>query len=139
MAAEAKRSGKTLVDEINEIYAEYGYYLDALDSFTLKGKDGLERIAYMMRQLRGGGKPFEDIKSVIDYSVPASAEAGFGELPASDVLKYILNDDFWIAIRPSGTEPKIKIYYSIKSKNYSAAEAKLEEIRRILKATLNLN
>lgn len=73
MAAEAKRRGKTLVDEINEIYAEYGYYLDALDSFTLKGKDGLERIAYMMRQLRSGCKPFEDIKSVIDYSVPVSA------------------------------------------------------------------
>ena len=138
MAAEAKWSGKTLVDEINEIYAEYGYYLDAMDSFTLKGKDGLERIASMMRQLRSGGKPFEDIKCVIDYSVPVSAEAGFGELPASDVLKYILSDGSWIAIRPSGTEPKIKIYYSIKGEDHGAAEEKLEEIRRILKAALNL-
>ena len=93
----------------------------------------------MMRQLRSGGKPFEDIKCVIDYSVPVSAEAGFGELPASDVLKYILSDGSWIAIRPSGTEPKIKIYYSIKGKDHGAAEEKLEEIRRILKAALDLN
>ena len=139
MAAEAKSNGKTLVDEINEIYAEYGYYLDVLDSFTLKGKYGAERIKSMMKSLRNGKSPFENTKTVTDYSIPVPAEVGFGELPTSDVLKYILNDGSWIAIRPSGTEPKIKIYYSVKDKDHGTAEKKLEEMRGILKTTLNLN
>lgn len=70
MAAKAKAEGKTLVDRMNKIYAEYGFYLDALDSFTLKGKDGLERIASMMESLRTDGSPFADTKEVIDYSTP---------------------------------------------------------------------
>lgn len=81
MAAEAKAEGKTLVDRMDEIYAEYGYYLDALDSFTLKGKDGLERIVSMMESLRAESSPFVDTKAVIDYSVPVDAEPGFGKLP----------------------------------------------------------
>lgn len=139
MAAEAKANGKTLVDKINEIYSEYGYYLDALDSFTLKGVDGAERIKSMMKTLRGGKPPFANTKTVTDYSVPVPAEPGFGELPTSDVLKYFLSDGSWIAIRPSGTELKIKIYYSIKGKDHGVAEKKLEEMRSILKSTLNLN
>ena len=93
----------------------------------------------MRSTLRGGKPPFANTKTVTDYSVPVPAEPGFGELPTSDVLKYFLSDGSWIAIRPSGTEPKIKIYYSIKGKDHGAAEKKLEEIRSILKATLNLN
>ncbi len=110
MAAEAKAEGRTLMDKLEEIYAEYGYYLDALDSFTLKGKDGLERIATMMESLRSDDSPFTDSKAVIDYCIPADAEPGFGKLPTSNVLKFILKDGSWVAVRPSGTEPKIKIY-----------------------------
>lgn len=139
MAAEAKTAGKTLVDKIDEIYAAYGYYLDALDSFTLKGKDGLERIVSMMEDLRNGGTPFSDTKTVIDYSIPVEAESGFGTLPTSNVLKYVLNDYSWIAVRPSGTEPKIKLYYSIRGTDHIAAEKKLEEIRNIVKAKLRLD
>jgi phosphoglucomutase len=110
---------------MNEIYAEFGYYRDALDSFTLKGKDGLERIASMIRELRSNGSPFKGTVQTIDYSVPVEAEAGFGTLPTSNVLKYILDDGSWIAVRPSGTEPKIKIYYSIKGENRDEAEERL--------------
>ncbi|MGN0169689.1 MAG: phospho-sugar mutase [Lachnospiraceae bacterium] len=138
MAAEAKANGKTLLDEMNDIYAEHGYYRDALDSFTLKGKDGLERIASMMTDLRASSPPFEGIASVTDYSVPVNAEAGFGTLPTSNVLKYVLVDGSWIAVRPSGTEPKIKIYYSIKDEDKYAAERKLAEIQNTILTKLGL-
>lgn len=138
MAAEAKANGKTLLDEMNEIYAEYGYYRDALDSFTLKGKDGLEKISSMMTQLREAGSPFADTLSVTDYNKPVDAEEGFGTLPTSNVLRYVLEDGSWIAVRPSGTEPKIKIYYSIKGADKEAAEKKLEEIQNTIQTKLGL-
>ena len=138
MAAEAKANGKTLLDEMNEIYAEYGYYRDALDSFTLKGKDGLEKISSMMTELREAGSPFASTLSVTDYSKPVDAEEGFGTLPTSNVLRYVLEDGSWIAVRPSGTEPKIKIYYSIKGADKEVAEKKLEEIQNTIQMKLGL-
>ncbi len=138
MAAEAKAAGRTLCDKMDELYCEYGYYLDALDSFTLKGADGAERIKSMMKNLRGGKSPFENTKIVTDYSVPVPAEPGFGVLPTSNVLKYTLDGGSWVSVRPSGTEPKIKIYYSIKDEDRAAAERKLEEIRSTVKKTLGL-
>lgn len=138
MAAKAKANGKTLLDEINEIYEEYGYYRDAMDSFTLKGKDGLEEIASMMSALRAAGSPFEGTVSVTDFSSPVNAEAGFGILPLSNVLKYVLKDGSWIAVRPSGTEPKIKIYYSIRGEDQLAAEKKLEMIQNAIQTKLGL-
>lgn len=138
MAAEAKANGKTLLDEMDEIYSEYGYYRDALDSFTLKGKDGLEKITAMMAELRSSDSPFEDTASVIDYSRPVDAEPGFGKLPTSNVLKYILEDGSWISVRPSGTEPKIKIYYSIKAVDKETAEKKLIDIQNVIQKKLGL-
>lgn len=138
MAAEAKAEGKTLCDRLDELHREYGYYLDALDSFTSMGKEGLERITAMMKRLRGGKAPFANTKTTIDYSVPVDAEPGFGVLPASNVLKYVLGDGSWIAVRPSGTEPKIKVYYSIKGADHTAAKQKLEELRKEIKAELGL-
>lgn len=138
MAAEAKAQGRSLLEELQEIYAEFGYYKDALDSFTLKGKDGVEKITSMMSQLRTEGAPFENTKEVIDYSVAVDAEKGFGQLPTSNVLKYILEDGSWIAVRPSGTEPKIKIYYSIKGVNQDSAEKRLVDIQNIIQSKLGL-
>ena len=138
MAAEAKANGKTLLDEMNKIYAEYGYYRDALDSFTLKGKDGLEKISSMMTELGEFGSPFAGTLSVTDYSKPVEAEEGFGTLPTSNVLKYVLEDGSWIAVRPSGTEPKIKIYYSIKGADKAEAEKKLEETQNTIQTKLGL-
>lgn len=138
MAAEAKTEGKTLLDMMNEIYAEFGYFRDALDPFTLKGKDGLEKISSMMADLRSSDSPFENTAEIIDYSKPVAAEAGFGELPTSNVLKYILTDGSWIAVRPSGTEPKIKIYYSIKGADVASAEAYFEKIQKTIVDRLGL-
>lgn len=138
MAAEYKKSGFTLLDRLERLYSEYGYYLDAQDSFTLKGKDGLERISAMMAELRSGEAPFEGTARVIDYIKPVKAEEGFGELPTSNVLKFIMADGSWIAVRPSGTEPKIKIYYSIKASDKTAAEQKLDLCRNSVKKRLNI-
>ena len=137
MAAKAKAEGKTLADKIEEIYREYGYYRDALDSFTLTGKDGLERIQSMMAELREKGVPFSNAISVVDYKTDVDMGV-FGFLPHSNVLKYILSDGSWIAVRPSGTEPKIKIYYSVKSKDRVSAEEKLNEYRNIITTVLDL-
>ena len=138
MAAMWKAKGMTLLDRMAQLYGEFGFYLDALDSFTLKGKDGLERIASMMVQLRTQGSPFAGTAQTIDYSVPVPAEEGFGMLPTSDVLKYVLEDGSWIAARPSGTEPKIKFYYSIKAVDEAAAQEKLAVAQRTIRQTLGL-
>lgn len=138
MAAEYKKLGFTLLSRLQEIYQKYGYYCDALDSFTLKGKDGLERISSMMTGLRTDGSPFEHTREIIDYNSPVEAEQGFGELPLSNVLKYVLEDGSWVAVRPSGTEPKIKIYYSIKGSNRDTAEKNLEMIRSRITGNLGL-
>ena len=138
MAAYYKKQGKSLYDRMNELYEEYGYYKDALDSFTLKGKDGLEQIKSMMVKLRNEGSPFADKVLVQDFSAGVPAEEGFGELPKSDVLKYIFADGSWVAVRPSGTEPKIKIYYSIREDDAEKADTRLETTKEQIKSALGL-
>lgn len=124
MAAWYKNQGKTLVEALNDIYSEYGYYLDALDSFVLKGKDGAEKIQHLMTVFRSeGAAMFDGVEKIIDYST------GVGDLPKENVLKYIFTDGSWMAVRPSGTEPKIKVYYSIQDKDRESAAARLDKIR----------
>lgn len=132
MAAWYKNQGKTLVDGLNEIYDEYGYYLDFLDSFVLKGKDGAEKIQSLMSDFRNTGKAlFDGIEEIIDFST------GIRDLPKENVLKYIWKDGSWMAVRPSGTEPKIKVYYSIVDKSRENAAARLENIRNKIKDIIN--
>ncbi len=127
MAAWYKNQGKTLIDGMNEIYAEYGYYLDSLDPFVLKGKDGAEKIQSLMTYFRENGTAlFDGIKKIIDFS------AGVGDLPKENVLKFIWNDGSWMAVRPSGTEPKIKVYYSVQDASRENAEKRLADIRKII-------
>lgn len=131
MAAWYKNHGKTLVDGLNEIYDEYGYYLDFLDSFVLKGKDGAEKIQSLMTYFRETDKAlFDGIDEIIDYS------KGIGDLPKENVLKYIWQDGSWMAVRPSGTEPKIKVYYSVVDKNRDNAQLRLDEIRTKIKSII---
>lgn len=128
MAAWYKNHGKTLVDGLNDIYDEYGYYLDFLDSFVLKGKDGAEKIQNLMTYFRDTDKAlFDGIDEIIDYS------KGIGDLPKENVLKYIWQDGSWMAVRPSGTEPKIKVYYSVVDKNRDNAQLRLDNIRAKIK------
>ncbi len=132
MAAWYKNQGKTLVDGLNEIYDEYGYYLDYLDSFVLKGKDGAEKIQSLMTYFRNKGKAlFDGIEEIIDFS------EGIRDLPKENVLKYVWNDGSWMAVRPSGTEPKIKVYYSIVDPVKNNAKVRLENIRETIKGIIN--
>lgn len=132
MASWYKNHGKTLVDGLNEIYDEYGYYLDYLDSFVLKGKDGAEKIQSLMVLFRNTSKDlFDGIKEIIDF------KDGIRDLPKENVLKYIFEDGSWLAVRPSGTEPKIKVYYSIVDKDRDNAKHRLETIRTKIKSMIN--
>ncbi len=132
MASWYKNQGKTLVDGLNEIYAEYGYFLDYLDSFVLKGKDGAEKIQNLMTSFRNKGTAlFDGIEEVIDFST------GIRDLPKENVLKYIWKDGSWMAVRPSGTEPKIKVYYSIVDASKENAGKRLEIIRNEIKSIIN--
>lgn len=127
MAAWYKSQGKTLIDGLNEIYDEYGYFLDSLDSFVLKGKDGAEKIQSLMTYFREKGTDlFDGVKEIIDYST------GVADLPKENVLKFIWLDGSWMAVRPSGTEPKIKVYYSIKDSSRKNAEKRLSDIKSLI-------
>lgn len=132
MAAWYKNQGKTLVDGLEDIYKEYGYYLDRLDSFTLKGKDGAEKIDGLMVYFREKGETlFEGIKEVIDFS------KGIKDLPKENVLKFLWNDGSWMAVRPSGTEPKIKVYYSFQDESKEKAQKRFEEISGVMRDKIN--
>ena len=132
MAAWYKNQGKTLVDGLNDIYDEYGYYLDYLDSFVLKGKDGAEKIQSLMADFRAKGTSLlPNTKEIIDF------KDGIRDLPKENVLKYIFDDGSWMAVRPSGTEPKIKVYYSIVDENRQNAGVRLENIRNTISSIIN--
>ena len=122
MAAYFKKQDKTLVDVLNDLYDTFGYYYDKTTSYTLKGLEGLAKIKGIMAHLRDIDVTtiIPDISEVIDF------ETGVGDLPKENVLKYQLKTGGWMAVRPSGTEPKIKIYYSLKGKNEEEAVRKFE-------------
>ncbi len=131
MASWYKSKGKTLVEALNDIYNEYGYYLDYLDSFVLKGKDGAEKIQNLMVEFRDKGTDLlPDISQIIDF------KDGVRDLPKENVLKYIFSDGSWIAVRPSGTEPKIKVYYSIVDVSKENAKMRLQNIRNVMKSII---
>lgn len=126
MAAYYKGQGKTLSQVLEEIYQTYGTYLEDLLSFTFKGKEGQEKIAGMMEELRR-----TPLTAIGDVSVTAAKDyaEGIEGLPRANVLKYELSDGSWIAIRPSGTEPKIKFYFSVVDSTQERAQAKLSDLK----------
>ena len=130
MAAYYKKQGKTLLDELEDMYRRYGYYFEKLISIVLEGIEGSQRIGRIMDSFREN--PITAIGNMklintIDY---LNDETGN---PKSNVLKYIFDDGSWYAVRPSGTEPKIKIYIYSKGKNRISSIGKIEDIE---KATL---
>lgn len=121
--------GMTLSDALDEIYETYGYYQESVKSYTLEGKEGMERIADCMRALRASPpKAFAEtpVAALEDYlSGERKLIGGTVEclsLPASDTLRWLLTDDSWIVIRPSGTEPKLKLYIGARAKTREAVE-----------------
>ncbi|MEJ8553414.1 phospho-sugar mutase [Tepidibacter sp. Z1-5] len=125
MAAYYYSKGLNLCDELKEIYKEYGYYKEDLKSITLKGKSGNDKIQNIIKFFREnnmnsiGNFKISDIK---DY------QNGIDNLPKSNVLKYILDDSSWFTIRPSGTEPKIKFYFSVNSDSQKKSDEKLNTL-----------
>ncbi len=129
MAAYYKSQGKSLLDVIDELFNEYGYYSNEVVSIVLEGLDGQERISRIMTQVRNN--PIKEVcdykvKNIIDYQ---NDDTG---LPKSNVLKYYLEDDSWFAIRPSGTEPKIKIYINAIGKDMDESKDKLVKINKFM-------
>ena len=134
MAAYYKKNKMTLVDALNVLYSENGFYLVALDSFVLKGKDGASRIKNIMSYFRANkATVFPNITDVKDYST------GIGDLPKSNVLKFFLKGGSWIAVRPSGTEPKLKMYYSVRGIDSSTCERSLQNIRTIINGIMGMD
>ena len=135
LAAYYRSRGLTLADGIEEIYKEYGYYAEKTISVTLSGVDGAEQIKAIMAKFRDNGpKEFnataisitEDFKA--QTSTAADGSVTVLTTPPSDVLKYTLADGSWIAVRPSGTEPKIKFYIAVVADNNEEAQAKIAAI-----------
>jgi len=124
-AAFYKAQGKTLYDVLLELYAKYGTYLEKLESRTLKGKDGVAKIGEIMDDWRSN--PPEEIagiavSKVLDYGL------GLDGLPVENVLKYILADGSWFCLRPSGTEPKIKVYFAVRGSGLEGASTALKRL-----------
>ena len=134
MADYYKSHGQTLVMVLQSLYNTYGYYFDALSSYTLKGIEGMEHIQSIMKQLRESAKNafIPDVKGKLDYA------PGICGLPPADMIKFVLQDDSWIAVRPSGTEPKIKIYYSLRGEHKEAAQMRMEQYKTIFEKNFTL-
>jgi phosphoglucomutase len=130
MAAYEKDKGKTLFDKMIELYVDYGFYKENLISITKKGMDGQQQIAAMMESYRNNPPKSinnSDVVKLLDYEKRKGTNLKTGEawpikLPESNVLQFILADGSSISARPSGTEPKIKFYFSVNTKLNSAEE-----------------
>ena len=137
IAAYYKSRDMTLFDGLEEIYVKYGYAKDHVISITLKGLDGLAKIKKIMDILRKTEKLIIDGKETVEFrdyssSIIKNMISGKTEkinLPVSDILYYILADSTWICVRPSGTEPKVKVYFGVSDKDAAAAEYKIKKVQ----------
>ena len=129
-----KLKGMTLYDALMEIYDKFGYYKEALKSITLKGIDGVEKIAEIMKSFRN-----DDISSIAGVNVDRKLDykEGIDGLPKADVLKFVLEDNSWIAIRPSGTEPKIKFYFGVCGNNEVESDKKIELLMKYIEEKID--
>ena len=140
-----KKQGKTLYDALVEIYEQYGYFKESLVSVELKGKEGQEKIGRCLDLLRAdeitevnGVKVVKsfDYKSSTENDLIANTTSKIN-LPKSNVLKYILEDDSWFVVRPSGTEPKMKVYLAVKGNSLEDADKQTERFKSSVMAIVN--
>ena len=144
MAAWCKKNGKTVWDQMIELYEKYGYFKESQYSITMKGIDGAKEIEELMSKLRSNPpKNFGDlkVKEFRDYNTGKILNLETGEeketgLPKSNVLYFDLTNDSWCCARPSGTEPKIKFYMGVKGTGLEDAEERLNKLTEDLKAYL---
>ena len=134
MAAYYNSKNMSLYEGLIELYNKFGYYKEDMISVTLKGIEGMEKIKEIIKYFREnkleniGGL---NVKEVKDYSL------GIDNLPKSDVIKYILEDDSWVAIRPSGTEPKLKFYLAVSDNAEDSSSNKLSILKNDIKSILD--
>ncbi|MBP5445724.1 MAG: phospho-sugar mutase [Acholeplasmatales bacterium] len=133
-----KAQGKTLVDVLNSIYEEYGYYIEGIENIVLKGLDGASKIQQIMDYFRNNDVNVKGIKIKEDYKL----QKVYGmnktiDLPKSNVIKYILDDESWFILRPSGTEPKLKVYFGVKAQTMNLATTRLEQIKKEVLEIIN--
>ena len=141
LAAYYRSRGLTLADGIEEIYKEYGYYAEKTISITLSGVDGAEQIKAIMAKFRNNAPKEWNTTAitVVEDFKAQTATAADGTVtnlttPPSDVLKYTLADGSWIAVRPSGTEPKIKFYIAVVGESNEDSQAKIANIEAEINA-----
>ena len=141
LAAYYRSRGLTLADGIEEIYKEYGYYAEKTISVTLSGVDGAEQIKAIMAKFRNNAPKEWNATAitVVEDFKAQTATAADGTVknlttPPSDVLKYTLADGSWIAVRPSGTEPKIKFYIAVVGETNEESQAKIANIEAEINA-----
>ena len=140
VAAWCKSNGITLWDAMVSLYETYGYYKEGLETMTLKGMDGAEKIQNMMNEMRNN-PPKKigawDVLALRDYKKDTRTDMTSGEvtptgLPESNVLYYELSNNAWCCVRPSGTEPKIKFYFGVVGTDIKDSEKKLDELRNAM-------
>lgn len=137
VALVCKLAGKTLLDHLDEIYREYGYFVEELETKNFPGKDGITEMAQLVERLRQ-----KEISQLANEPILYKEDYEFGmkkdlqtkkitelTLPQSNVIKLILADGSWVCVRPSGTEPKFKIYYSVSAISEQSAKEKLEALK----------
>ena len=144
-AAYYKEKGMTLWDAMVEMYEKYGYYKDEVKSIGLKGIEGLAKIQEIMEYFRAhtpSDFAGHKVLAVRDYKADTVKDLATGEvkptgLPSSNVLYYELEDNAWLCVRPSGTEPKIKFYYGVKGTSLEDAAAKSEKVGESVMTIVN--
>ena len=146
MAVYYNSIGSSIYNELQNLYKEYGYYLEGIKSVTLKGKDGLEKMATLMSELRENVKDTlinKKIKIKRDFETHKEYDLVTGEikdikLPKENVLQFVLEDDTYITARPSGTEPKIKFYFSVNADSNENVKEKLDKSMTDFESILKL-
>ncbi len=147
MAAYHQMQGHTLLDALTELYGRVGWFKERLVSVTLPGVDGLARIQAVMQRLRAKGLPKTEglvLEVIEDYQVRERRRAdgaGVAEpltLPQADVLRYQFAGGSWLAVRPSGTEPKLKLYLGAQAPNAAGCETQLDSLQRLADAIVAL-
>jgi phosphoglucomutase len=144
MALYYKDKGQTLFQALQSLYAEYGYYAEKLISVEMPGEEGQKHCAEIIADMRANYKDMlngTSIAVVEDYKKSEKTMINTGErekieLPRSNVLKFIFDDESWLVLRPSGTEPKVKIYISARGENAQEAESKLYSLEKLARGIL---
>ncbi|MBE6137754.1 MAG: phospho-sugar mutase [Erysipelotrichaceae bacterium] len=136
-AAYYREKGMDLVDALNAVYEEYGYYKEGITNIGLKGLEGAAKIQRIMNFFRSTDISLKNFKILAKDDVKLGFKTDYVadttskiDLPSSNVIKYYLNDNMWFVLRPSGTEPKLKVYYGVNGKDHADADSKLDALSK---------